>query len=290
MRSPIVYLITFSLALAGCGKSGEADIEKQNAKLTQEMAAKDRFIEEVTSTINQVHDRLEATWAMQKKVMRQSSSIEGGKNVSQAELKQQMLDRISDISSMLSENRKRVTDLQQRLKVATIQYVGLEQMVDQLKKAIDEREKSIADLQTRVHNLEGDVNQKTQIIAARDETIHTQSQQIEDQEKELNAGLYIVGKRSELKDKGVIMRKGGILWGLLGSTTVLAGSFDEDGFTALDKTKEQSIDVPGEIDELVPLRDKSCYSTEERPDHHTVLRVIKPENFWRERHLVIVTD
>ncbi len=288
MRSLQITLIVFSLILAGCGKS--EDLEKQNAKLTQEMAAKDRLIEEVTSTINQVHDRLEATWAMQKNVIRQSSSMESGKNFNEAELKQQMLTRISDISSMLSENRKRVVDLQQRLKRATIQYTGLQQMVDELKKNIEDREKSIADLQTHVQNLEGEVTQKTQVIAVRDETIQTQTKQIEDQEKELNAGFYVTGKWSDLKKKGVIESKGGILWGLLGSTTVLTSKFDDDEFTALDKTKEQSIDVPGDIDELVPMRDKSSYSTEEKPDHHTVIRVIKPEDFWRERHLVIVTD
>jgi hypothetical protein len=80
------------------------------------------------------------------------------------------------------------------------------------------------------------------------------------------------------------------LWGLLGATTVLTSTYSESEFNALDKSKDMSIEVAGSIDEIVPDRDPDSYTKEERPDNHTMLKIIKPESFWRENHLAIVTD
>jgi hypothetical protein len=284
MRSAIVVLITLSLAIAGCGKSAEQiEIEKQDAQLKQDLASKDRFIEEVTSTINDIHNKLESTWSLEKHIMPRNPTVEEGKYLSPADLRVKIMDRISNISSILSENRKKVAGLQHRLAEEKTQYTGLSQMVDDLKKSLDEREKTIATIQTQVMNLEGEVSSKTQVIAARDEVI-------ENQTKQINTVYYAVGNRSELKDKKIIAGEGGILWGLLGTTTVLTKTIDEGEFNTLDKSKDMLIEVAGPIKEIVPERNPDSYTTEEKPDHHTLLKIIKPESFWIESHLAIVTD
>ena len=284
MRTIISCATIITFLLIGCGKSAEqTELEKKNAELTQDLATKDHFIEDITGTINDIHNKLETTWAMEKKILRQTSSIEQTKNMSPSEMKQQMLDRISGISSILVQNRKQLASLEHRLSESKKEYAGLQEMVADLKKNLEEREKSVAELQTHVQNLESEVADKTQVIATRDRTI-------EDQTAQLNTVYYVTGKRSELKDKGIITREGGFLWGLLGSTIVLNDDFAEENFVPMDKTKDNSIVVAGTIDEIVPARDKSSYTEEETEDHHTVLKISKPESFWRQKHLVIVTD
>jgi hypothetical protein len=93
-----------------------------------------------------------------------------------------------------------------------------------------------------------------------------------------------------LKEKNIVSREGGILWGLFGTTTVLTNTFNEGDFTPLDKSKDRLIEVSGTVDEIVPERDPASYTKEEKPDHHTLLTITKPEIFWRESHLAIVTN
>ncbi len=284
MRSTIAVFLILLLTLAGCGKSPEQiEMEKQNAQLKQDIASRDRFVEDVTSTINEIHNKLEGAWVMEKNIMPRNPSVEEGKYLSQADLKVKIMDRISNISSILTENRKKLANLQHRLAEAKTQYTGLSQMVDDLRKTLDDREKTIATIQTQVMNLENEVTSKTQLIAARDVTI-------ENQTKQINTVYYAAGNRSELKEKKIISSEGGIFWGLLGTTTVLANKYDEREFNTLNKTKDMIIEVAGNISEIVPERDPDSYTKEEKPDHHTLLKITNPESFWNENHLAIVTN
>lgn len=286
MRTIIGVLFVFSLVLAGCGNQDE--LERRNKELAQELQSKDKFIEEVTSNINEIHGALEAAWAMEKKIVRQTTTAEGSKALTSAELKQSILSRISDMSSALSDNRKKITSLEKRLKGLNVQYVSLTKMVDQLKTDLEEREKSITELQTRIRSLESDVAQKTEIIAARETTIASHETTILEQRKMMNTVYFAVGNRDELKKKGVISEEGGILWGLLGTTTTLAANFDVAQFEPVERSRT-AIEVSGAIDEIVPKRDESFYTKEQSENGHTILRIVKPESFWRENHLVIVT-
>ena len=286
MRMIIGVLLMFSLILAGCGKQDE--LEQRNKELAQELQSKDKFIEEVTSNINEIHGALEAAWAMEKKIVRQTTTAEGSKALTSAELKQSILSRISDMSSALSDNRKKIASLEKRLKGLNVQYVSLTKMVDQLKTDLEEREKSITELQDRIRSLESDVAKKTEIIAARETTIASHETTILEQRKMMNTVYFAVGSRDELKKKGVITEEGGILWGLLGTTTTLAGNFDAAQFEPVERSRT-AIEVSGRIDEIVPKRDESFYTKEQSENGHTILRIVKPESFWRENHLVIVT-
>ena len=138
-------------------------------------------------------------------------------------------------------------------------------------------------MQTQVLNLEGEVTSKTEIIAARDLTIESQTKQI-------NTVYYVAGKMDELKEKQIVSSEGGIFWGLLGTTTVLTNGYNETEFSKLDKSKDKYIEVAGVIDEIIPERDPSSYKQELKANNRTLLTITKPESFWRESHLAIITD
>jgi len=284
MRTTIALLVVFSFIMAGCGKSKEQiEMENQITKLKEEIASKDRFVEEVTSTINDIHNKLETTWAMQKNIVQKTPTVENGKVLSQVDLKTRIMDRISNISTIITENRKKIANLQHILSEQKTQYAGLSLLVDDLKKSLDEREKTIDSMRTQVQNLEGDIASKIKTITVRDETI-------ENQTKQMNKVYYVAGKKNELEEKKIVSREGGILWGLLGTTTVLTNTFNDEEFTPLDKSKDMMIEVAGNIKEIVPVRDTASYTKEEKPDKRTLLTITKPEIFWRDSHVAIVTE
>jgi hypothetical protein len=286
MRTSFVVAFAFLLVFTGCNQS---ELENKNKELQKQLDARDQYIEEVTSAINEIHNQLENTWAMENKVIQQSLTREGAKAPSHLQVKQQILSRISDIDSILAANRKKLSNLQARLKNAAIQYAGLQKMVDDLKATLEEREKTLADLQARVKSLESQVTEKTRVIAAREATIEDQSNQLNERTRQMNTVYYVVGKKDELKGKGIIKDEGGVLWGLLGSTTVLAGDFNADLFQKMDKTKEFQIDVPGKIAEIIPKRDAGSYSMVETSGGRTILKIVNADQFWKVNRLVIVS-
>ncbi len=290
MRNITVSILALVLVgFVGCDNGERDRLEAQNQSLKNELASKDQYVQDVTSTINEIHNQLEDVWSKEQKVLRESKNDEG-KSLTEKEVKERIFSRISDINATLAANRKRVNNLERRLKESNTKYDGIQAMVDDLKKTLDERQKSIAELTSQVHGLQNDVQVKTAMIAERDTTIANQSRQLDDQTQRINTVFYVAGKRSDLKDKGVITREGGILWGLLGSTTVLASNYDSGSFAALDRTKDSEIRIPGKIDEIVPQRAEGSYAAEQTSDGATILKILKPESFWRENHLVIVED
>ena len=295
MRRSIWMLAVVSVVFAGCGN--QEDLENRNRELAAQLASKDLMIEEVTTTVNEIHNALETAWAMEKNVVSQTAMTEEGVPITPAELKERILDRISDMRATLSENRKKMTDLERRLRRNNTQYAGIQKMVDDLKVNLEEREKSIAELSMRVEDLEHDIVQKAQLIEAHETTIAsnkniiaTYENTINDQTKQLNTAYYIAGNRDELEEKGIIKDEGGILWGFAGTTTVLASDFDDQQFQPFDKSASRTIQVSGEIAELVPKRDESSFVQERTENGNSVLIIVRPEKFWREKLLVVVTE
>jgi hypothetical protein len=94
------------------------------------------------------------------------------------------------------------------------------------------------------------------------------------------------------KNKGIITDEGGFLWGLLGSTTIASSGIDPSYFTALDKTKDQKIQVQGKIDEVLPRRNPSFFAMAQpkENDNHSELTIVSPEKFWQDNYVVIVTN
>ena len=288
MRLLTMFALALSLLVLGCDNGKVTELQNQNKDLSNQIAAKDKYIEDVTSTMNEISNQLESAWSMEKKVIKRANNEEVQKNLTMAELKDHMLSRISDINSILAHNRKRLVDLQHQLKDSKTQYVGLETMSDNLKKTLEEREQSIADLTSHVQNLETQLSEKVQIIATKDTTIQQQSQELKHRLDEINTVFYVVGNKSDLKDKGIIENQGGFLWGLLGSTTTLGTKYDNEYFQVIDKSQQDQIEIPGTIDEIVPQRDSTSYSEVETTDGHTILKIKDPDNFWRENHLAII--
>ena len=285
MRTTLMVLMIALLSVLGCtDKREREELARKNEDLAKQLASRDRFIEDVTGTINEIHDNLEATWAKEKNVVRQTTKDEGKVGATSVELKQRIIDRIAGMHTVIMESRKKMALLQQKLNESGKQYAGLQRMVDDLKKEIEEREQAIAELKARVGVLETEVSEKSAVIAAHQNTIDKQTEQLN------TVYYYIVGTRDELKKKGIITREGGVLWGLFGGTTVLASNFAEADFQTLDKTKDHTIALRGLVDEIVPKRDTSLYTIVRLESGQTELRIINPDSFWRERRLVIVAE
>jgi len=289
MRFAIPLLMILAALSWGCnGRTGElekenANLQQQNRELTENLSTQDAYIDEVVTSINDVYQSLESARAKEKNLLSETKDIEATAKKTKVEIRQGLLDRVSTINENIRENLEKVSGLQGKLNASRKKYAALQTMVDNLRKSLEEREQSIASLETRVRGLEGDLAVKTQMVEDREKTIAAQ-------QKEMATAYFVVGTREELEKKGIIRNEGGFLWGLLGSTTTLAGNLDPSGFTAIDVGTNTVFHVDGRINEILPRRDATLYTSERINDTESVLTVSDRDHFWQNRYLVILKD
>lgn len=285
----ILFLAVLALIASGCSTRTD-ELEKQNAalessnkQLSADVAVREEYVNHLTEAINDVYASVEEARAKERSILKESNSMENGIASERTHDKADMIERLGEIRTVLRDNRAKLDKLQAKLASSARQYAGLQKMVASLKATIDERDKSIAELTTRVDGLQHDVAQKTEVINQKDSVIDTQYRQI-------TTTYYITGTRHELEEKGIIKKEGGFLWGLLGSTTILANGFDERLFRPMNKEVNMAIQVKGKIDEILPQRGPQTYSAEKISEGQSLLTIAQPADFWKDKYLVIITD
>jgi uncharacterized protein YoxC len=285
----ILFLAVLALIASGCSTRTD-ELEKQNAalensnkQLSADVAVREEYVNHLTEAINDVYASVEEARAKERSILKESSSMENGIASERAHDKADMIERLGEIRTVLRDNRAKLDKLQAKLASSARQYAGLQKMVASLKATIEDRDKSIAELTTRVEGLQHDVAQKTEVINQKDSVIDTQYRQI-------TTTYYITGTRHELEEKGIIKKEGGFLWGLLGSTTILANGFDERLFRPMNKEVNMAIQVKGKIDQILPQRGPQTYSAEKISEEQSLLTIAQPADFWKDKYLVIITD
>jgi peptidoglycan hydrolase CwlO-like protein len=290
MKRAILAVLT-AIFLVGCGNSEREEAlqrqlgesQSEQGTLRQSVADRDKYMEEVIRSINEVYVDLEQARAKETKLAMRVDTTEAPMQFSNAEVRQNFLKKIDGIGTTLKANRKRITDLQVRVRSLGGEVKSLNTLIANLKQSLKEREESIAQLEGRVQGLEQMVAEKTRVISEQDSVIVTHR-------RTESTGYMIVGTRRELREKGIIKEEGGFLWGLLGSTTVLASDIDKTLFTPIDKTREKSVSVKGVIEEVLPHRNENLFSTAEPVEETSVLTVVQPDRFWQDNYLVIIVD
>ncbi len=290
MKTVAVLLVVLA-ALVGSGCNNKVDelqaqntaLENSNHQLTQDLAARDEYVDKVADAINDVYASVEQVSAQEKSLVKETTGMEGKKQLTRDEVRSQVIDRIGVIRTTLSDNYKKIKDLQSKLASFSNKYNGLKKMVASLKQTIEERDQSIAELGKRIDGLQTEVNQKGVLISQKDSVIDHQYHQI-------TTTYYIAGTRDQLEKMGIIRKEGGFPWGWFGSTTVLASNFDDKYFKPFNKEVESSIHVDGKIEEIVPKRDEVTYRQALLEPGESMLTIAEPDNFWKDKYLVIITD
>jgi peptidoglycan hydrolase CwlO-like protein len=260
------------------------DTQSEKTNLQQNVAERDAYFEEVMRAVNEVYADLESARAKEALIKKGAGVDEGPAQFTNADARQKLLKSINDIGSVLQDNRQKIASLQKKVKGFNGQIASLNTLIENLKTSLQEREQSVAQLQARVQGLETTMAEKTKEIAQKEE-------KIDQQQKTINTGYYVIGTRAQLKEKGIIADEGGFLWGLLGSTTILASGIDGSEFTPIDKNQDLKIHVPGKIEEILPRRRQDFFAMANEPSGDgSELTIVSPEKFWQDRYLVIVVD
>ena len=289
MRRQLAVVALCAIFVIGCNNNKEemqkqlTDAQNARTSLQQDIIDRDAYFESVMKSVNEVYTDLEKARIKEGQIKKSGTGLEGPPQYTNAQSRDRLIQNINEIGSSLQENRKRVAAIQGHMKQFKGEIAGLNTLVENLKASILEREQSITQLQAKVQGLQATMAEKTKLLEEKEGTIG-------DQQRTLNTAFYVIGTRDELRKKGIISDEGGFLWGLLGSTTIMNTSADQSNFTPIDKTKDQTIQVNGRIQEILPRRNADLFAATQKPEKGSELTIMSPGKFWQENYLVIVTD
>lgn len=182
------------------------------------------------------------------------------------------LARIGVIKAGIQRTKDRIEELDATLKRNGVKMAGLEKMIARLRRNVAEKEEMIAHLNVQVDSLQT--------------TVTGLAADVEEKQRELGTIYFAMGTKKDLKERGVVVAKGGVLG--LGKTLEPAKDVNEAAFTALNTDEETVITIPSDKVQVVSAQPVASYQLLPVGEDQMELRILDPTEFRKIKHLVIV--
>jgi predicted nucleic acid-binding Zn-ribbon protein len=294
----LLMLIPAMLMTVSCNKMKEenARLKAKNDSLLALGFQKDTTVMEFVRAFNEIQSNLDSI-KMKENII--SQNTKGGTEV-QTSAREQITGDIKAIYQMLQKNREKVASLQNQLKglkAANMKITDLETMIDNLNKAIVEKDAEIADLKDQLGKLNIKVadlgNQVTSLNTNVDNLSaenKAKQQAIEEKTAALNTAYYVIGTTKELKDKKVIDKTGGFIG--IGRAKTVTADFDKSNFTKVDITTLTELPINKRKAVLLTNHPSGSYKFEGAGKKSVdKLVILNFTDFWsRSKYLVIAAD
>ena len=281
-----LLLLSVCVAMfSSCGemKKNEA-LKAQNDSLNVALAERDADLEGIMEAFNEVQEGFRLINEAENRVDLQAGKVEG---VSAA---QKIREDILFISEKLQSNRTRIAELEEQLKNSKYASSQLKKTIANFKEELEAKSQQIETLQTelaskniRIAELDDAVAGLTQNVADLVAENKVKDAMVATQDKALNAGWFVFGTSSELKDQKIISKK------LLQKTKVLENEdFNKDYFTQIDIRTDKEIKLYSKDAKLLTAHPEGTYELIKDDKDQLTLNITNPNKFWSvSRYLVI---
>jgi len=263
MKRLLIALVFPVIILAsGCNQKNEeiAKLKATNDSLMAIGFEKDSTVIQFVDAFNSIQSNLDSI-KMKENII--NKSVDNGSEI-KTKTKDQINSDINVIYKMQQENRVMVASLRSKLKNSGVHAAGLELMINNLTKQIEEKDVQIAQLKddlTKVNIQVTDLNTKVVDLNANVDNLNTANQEkqavIDAKTAELNTAYYVVGTPSDLQEKKIITKTGGFIG--LGKTKGLAPNMDKSYFNKIDITKLNGISIMKNKATVLTSHPKSSY-------------------------------
>jgi hypothetical protein len=298
MRKTFLMFAVASLALTACDNS-KAELQKQLEQVKLISSEKDSLLKDVMSTSQFIADV--NTELAKVRNAKAGKPTKGGAgelpNPSPADMRAQMLvrikaltERVNEAESRLAASRQRVATLTGDNTSLTKQLAQYDSTITAFKSIIENQKAEIATLTTQVAALTGENTalkaDKAQLTSEK-ETLTTEKVALT---VERNTVYYVIGTKAELRTKGIIVKKGGLLG--IGAADIPAVTLNPADFTSIDKTKVSSIALPNP-DKSYRVLSRQDVTATERPakgGYKDAIKITNAEQFWAASKFLIIVQ
>ncbi len=305
----INHFLLFLFLLCGlvaCNEKAD-QLAQENENLRSKVKNDSLYIAGLSEEMDIVYNSLDSVKVMADSLLQTSDMIRQQK-VSKKEANLFINSTMSNIDSLMQENKSKIAALESKLENSAMKKGILQKMLDRLRKDLSEKEEIIVRLNSQINQLEKDVEglkiekrnivtklvesqsklqQKEQEVDKIAKEMAQKIKQVEELAQTNNAGYYLVGAKKELAKKGVIKTRG-----LLNKVDGLGDVLNEDEMHRLDISSQTlNIDIGAST-----LKSKDIVLVPTRPDGYylisqehgrTYLHIIN-KDFWKKSKFLVV--
>ena len=208
-----------------------------------------------------------------------------------ADRKKQLRDDIVLIQESINKHKKRLADLEKRLKQSTNYNATMEKSIANLKAQLDDQQKTINNLteqlaaaHVQIKNLNQSVDSLSNVnkaVTKEKEAAQQESKQLTNEVTNLNTCYYVIGSKKELKNHKIIET------GFLRKTKILEGDFEMSYFTKADRRTLNEIPLHSNKVQLMTNHPKDSYEIVDQGGSK-VLRILNGNRFWEKSNFRVV--
>ena len=277
----ILCLALCAATLASCNftTKREQELVAKNDSLVAVLTEQNVALDEAMEAIADIQEGFHAINEAEGRLSIQSQGREGLSDVDR------MKEDVLFIQQKMEENRKKIEELEKKLKAGSAETASLRKVISGLQKDLEEKVASIAalhgelaqkniriaELDNAVAVLMGDVNTLHQVTDAQQEVI-------EEQVEQLNRAWYVYGTAKELRDQN-ILRSGKVLE---------SPDFNKEYFTEVDMRVDRVYPLYTKNAKLLTMHPAGSYEFTKDADKMVTLNIVDFEAFWSvSRYMVI---
>lgn len=263
----------------------QEQIQADKATLAQAIADRDSLF----SLINEISDDIDQINELEKIL-----AINGSTGSDAASNRTKIKNDIAALKLTLEQRRKKLAELEAKLKESKLTNTELEKTIATLKLQIDGKQAEIDSLTTVLSSARGQITKLENDNDSLSRTISTvsaekvQVEQIANEAisdvNELNKCFYAIGSRKELKKNKILES------GFLKKTKIMQGDFDASFFSSADKRTLKTINLHSKKAKILTNHPSNSFAIED-VNGMKVLKITNPTTFWNlSNYLVVQID
>ena len=257
-------------------------METQKTSFTDKVTARDSVISQWMTTFDEIEKNIAMIKEKEHTISINSSNTELSKDK-----RQQVLDDIKYINTLLEQNKQKIASLNAQLKKSGGTIKILQTKISELEASVKQNENDISELKTSLVNKKFEVEQLNTQMTVMQDTLTKKIEKINNQTYEMNKAFIACGTYKELRAKGLLTREGGFIG--LGKTKSLAGNFPDSSFKQIDITITKSIPVNSKNAKLITEHPANSYQfIRDKDKKIESLEITDPVQFWKISKYAVV--
>ena len=257
-------------------------MENQKNSLTETITARDSVINQWMITFDEIEKNLALIKEKEKIITINSSDVEFSKD-----RKDQILEDIKYINSLLDQNKKKIASLNAQLKKSGGTIKALQTKISELEFSMKQSENQISDLKTILADKNFEIEQLNAQMTDMQVTIEKKDEEIVNKTAELNKAFFTTGTFKELKAKGVVTKEGGFIG--LGKKKSLIENFPDSAFTIINITETKTIPVNSKGARLITEHPTGSYELIHGSNNIIEsIEITDPVKFWKISKYAVV--
>ncbi|MDR1729190.1 MAG: hypothetical protein LBR52_00805 [Prevotellaceae bacterium] len=278
MKKVILGMLV-ALAAISCNQKKIEALENRVASDSIKIAGIEKERDAFIEIISEVQSNFRTIKEVELGILSDAQGTEAVNSGSKARIQEDF----QTITSRLQANKAKIDELEQSLSTAQGEASRYRGLVAGLRKDLETRTKEVAELRTeleakniQIQQLDSAVLNLNQMRDSLSSLSQKQIAALQAQDEELNTGWYIVGKKSDLKAKG--LKEGALK----------TAKINKNNFKKIDIREFTELKIDSKSPELYSSHPASSYTLEKQANKTTILKIKDYKSFWSNTNTLII--